>query len=383
MESGGLPKGAETDTDHGADGEESNEKKSGAKIGIRIGPLVVDDIPWEKVKGSFKGAGKRLKKAVKPSKKTVLLLVLLLMLVAAAGGYAYYRHLQVTEPGYQFRDCDQCPEMVVVPAGEFTMGSPSYEGGRFDNEGPQHRVVIGKPFAVGKYEVTFAEWDACVSARGCGGYRPADEGWGRGRRPVIGVSWVEAQAYVSWLSDKTGKSYRLLSESEWEYAARAGTKTRYHFGNEASQLCQWGNVADQSAKRKDENLTIANCDDGYVNTAPVGSYQANGFCLHDMHGNVWEGVEDCWNDSYAGAPNDGSAWKNGDCDFRVLRSGSWLLPPGSLRSAYRGRNTLGNQHKSNGLRVARTLSFMDLDPFTSWMGGQGDAAPQCRPWQEP
>ena len=257
-------------------------------------------------------------------------------------------------PGRQFRDCVQCPEMIVVPAGEFIMGSPAGEDKRDDDEGPQRRVVIGKPFAVGKYEVTFAEWDACVKAGGCGRHRPADEGWGRGRRPVINVSWDAAQAYAEWLSRETGKSYRLLSESEWEYAARAGTKTRYYFGNEASQLCRWGNVADQSAKREYGDWTTADCNDGYVHTVPVGSYRANKFGLHDMHGNVSEWVADCLNENYLGAPNDGRAWKSGDCSRRILRGGSWCSRPRFLRSANRGKVGTDRSYYS-GFRVARTL----------------------------
>ena len=193
--------------------------------------------------------------------------------------------------GDVFRDCDVCPEMVVVPAGEFMMGSPPSEEGRGDDEGPVHRVTISEPFAVGVYEVTFEEWDACVSGGGCGGYRP--EGWGRSSRPVINVSWDDAQAYVAWLSGKTGEAYRLLSESEWEYAARAGTTTRYHWGDDVG--------------RNRANCVDDYCGDSWEFTAPVGSFGANGFGLHDILGNVREWVEDCWNGSYAGAPSDGSA----------------------------------------------------------------------------
>ena len=237
-------------------------------------------------------------------------------------------------PGSEFRDCDQCPEMVVVPAGAFIMGSPFHGEVWYDNEGPQHRVVIGKPFAVGKYEVTFAEWDACVSARGCG-HHPHEKGWGRGRRPVINVSWDDAEAYVLWLSRKTGKRYRLLSESEWEYAARAGTAGPFSFGTTIS-------------------LSQANYRN-YGRTVAVGSYAANQFGLHDMHGNVQEWVWDCWNENYVGAPNDGSAWTNGDCERRPLRGGSWDLAPWNLRSAYRDWGGTGNRSGVVGFRVARTL----------------------------
>jgi len=241
--------------------------------------------------------------------------------------------------GEKFRDCDACPEMAVVPAGEFMMGSPSSEEGRDDDEGPVRRVRIGK-FAVGVYEVTFAEWDACVAAGGCGGYRPEYEGWwGRGRRPVIHVSWEDARSYVEWLSANTGERYRLLSESEWEYAARAGTTTAFHTGGTISmEQANYGG------------------DGGLGRTTPVGSYPPNAFGLHDMHGNVWEWTQDCWNDTYVGAPSDGSAWEEGDCGLRVLRGGSWNYSPGNLRSALRDWLTAGLRGLNVGFRVARTLT---------------------------
>ena len=245
-------------------------------------------------------------------------------------------------PGATFRDCDACPEMVVVPAGSFMMGSPAHEDGRYDEEGPVHRVTIPAPFAVGKYEVTFAEWDACAVAEFCSEYRPDDEGWGRNRRPVINVSWREAIQYVQWLSHITGKHYRLLSEAEWEYAARAGSQTRY----------AWGDGIGSNR---------ANCDGcgsrwDDKSTAPVGSFAANAFGLHDMLGNVGEWVEDCWNDSYAGAPSGGTAWVSGNCRRRVVRGGSWDFLPWDLRSAFRYWHTTGHRYFSDGFRVARTLA---------------------------
>ena len=245
------------------------------------------------------------------------------------------------EAGAVFRDCAECPEMVVVPAGEFMMGSPPSEEGRGNSEGPVHRVTIAEPFAVGKYEVTFEEWDACVSGGGCGGHRPDDEGWGRGRQPVINVSWEDAQAYVDWLSRKTGEDYRLLSEAEWEYAARAGTTTRYHWGDDIG---------------RNRANCYGDCGDSWEFTAPVGSFAANGFGLHDMHGNAWEWVEDCWNGSYAGAPTDGSAWESGDCDRRVLRGGSSRYDPVFLRAANRLGYESGSRFNYYGFRVARTLA---------------------------
>ena len=240
--------------------------------------------------------------------------------------------------GTKFQDCEECPEMVVVPEGSFMMGSTSGS----DAERPVHEVTIARPFAVGVYEVMFAEWDACVSDGGCGGYRPDDAGWGHGRRPVIHVSWENAKAYVRWLSRKTGEAYRLLSESEWEYVARAGTTTRYWWGNEIGR----------------SRANCGRCGSRWdaERTAPVGSFSPNAFGLQDVHGNVWEWVEDCWNDSYNGAPSDGSAWTSGECDVRVLRGGSWDLRPGYLRSAYRIRSTTGSRGNSLGFRVARTLT---------------------------
>ena len=241
---------------------------------------------------------------------------------------------ELVRPGRVFKDCADCPEMVVVPSGAFRMGD--LQGGGDSDEKPVHDVRIGYSFAVGKFEVTFTEWDACVSAGGCGGYRPADQGWGRGWRPVMKVSWDDAQAYVSWLSAKTGQSYRLLSEAEWEYVARAGTGTKY----------SWGNQFD-SAKANNNGST----------TRPVGSYEPNGFGLYDVHGNVWEWVEDCWHDDYNGAPTDGSAWTSGgDCSFRVLRGGAWVNYPRDLRAANRGRDGTGNRYSNYGFRLARTLS---------------------------
>ena len=247
-------------------------------------------------------------------------------------------------PGDTFRDCPECPELVVVPAGSFMMGSPEGEEDRFNDEGPLHEVRIDYPLAVGAYAVTFDEWDACVSDGGCGGYRPDDNGWSRGARPVISVSWEDAQRYVKWLSWKTGKGYRLLSESEWEYVARAGTRTRYWWGDGIGR--NRANCDGCGSRWDDEQ------------TAPVGSFSPNAFGLYDVHGNVWEWVEDCWNGSYDGAPTDGSAWvsEDCDCDQRVLRGGSWFDGPGYLRSAYRNWNTTGFRYFIIGFRVARTLT---------------------------
>ena len=240
-------------------------------------------------------------------------------------------------PGTTFRDCSESPEMVVVPAGSFMMGSPESEEGRQESEGPVHQVTFARPFAVGVYEVTFEEWDACVAWGGCGGYRPDDEGEGRGRRPVVNVSWQDAQAYVAWLSQETGAEYRLLSEAEWEYVARAGTTGPYHFGSSPSP-------------------SQANYGQSPGGTVPVGSYPANAFGLHDVHGNVTEWVEDCWIDGYRGAPSDGGARRYGDFFLRVLRGGAWSFHPHSIRSAGRFLGFYGNRYDHYGFRVARTLT---------------------------
>ena len=261
------------------------------------------------------------------------------------------------EPGTVFRECDTCPEMVVVPAGSFMMGSPESEEGRRDYEGPQHRVTIGMAFAVGVYEVTFGEWDACVRTGGCGGYRP-DDAWGRGSRPVIQVSWEDARDYVRWLSRETGEQYRLLTEAEWEYVARAGTQTPRYWGEKESEQCRYANGYDRTGHAElEDNLDPVSCSDGHGGTAPVGMFEPNGFGLYDVLGNVVEWTQDCWNESYSGAPADGSAWSSGDCSQRVLRGGSWNSGPDHLRSASRGHWAGARRGWFNrGFRVARTVN---------------------------
>ena len=224
-----------------------------------------------------------------------------------------------------FRDCPDCPELVVIPAGTFRMGSPASEAGRYDREGPRHEVTLRSRFALGRYEVTRGEYAAFVSAtgwrssRGCymwdGSWNLDDEaswrapGFAQGDgHPVVCVSWTDAQAYVRWLSEETGKGYRLPSEAEWEYAARGGTTTSRYWGDGSSAQCAHANGADASAKRVHSGWPVASCDDGVVHTASVGSYDANAFGLFDVLGNVWEWTEDCWHGTYAGAPGDGAAW---------------------------------------------------------------------------
>jgi formylglycine-generating enzyme required for sulfatase activity len=244
--------------------------------------------------------------------------------------------------GESFRECAKdCPEMVVVPAGEFMMGSAADERDHYDNEDPLHRVTIARPLAVSKFEVTFEQWDACVANGACP--HVSDSNMGRGPQPVINVSLDNAQQYVAWMSTMTGRPYRLLSEAEWEYAARAGTTTAYSWGDEIGK----------------NNANCNGCGSEWDSqrTAPVGSFAPNRFGLYDMHGNVWEWVEDCLHTNYEGAPRDGSAWiAQGDCNRRVVRGGSWAGFPVGLRSALRFWYSTDDHGTDLGLRIARTLA---------------------------
>ena len=224
-------------------------------------------------------------------------------------------------------------EMVAIPGGSFRMGDLSGDG--YGWEVPVHVVTIA-PFEMGKYEVTFSQWDACVADGGCP--RASDAGLGRGNRPVMNVSWNDVQGFVVWLNARTGGGYRLPTESEWEYAARAGSESKYSWGNE---------LGSNRANCGDD------CGDRWEKTAPVGSFASNAWGLHDMHGNVREWVEDCWNDSYVGAPGDGSAWRSGDCRQRVSRGGSWSWFAGDLRSAGRYRGARSDRFGNLGFRLAR------------------------------
>ncbi len=255
-------------------------------------------------------------------------------------------------PGARFRDCDACPEMVVIPPGRFQMGSPEDERGRSSDEGPVHEVTIDRPFAIGRFEVTLAEWDVCFQARACR-VLPDDRRGGGNNRPVTNVSWQDAQQYVSWLSTLTGKQYRLPSESEWEYAARAGTGTPRYWA-ERGIACAFANVYDISGQRVHQfEWPHFTCIDANATTAPVGDYLPNNFGLYDMLGNVWEWVQDCWNDGYSNAPADGTAQLNGDCRRRVVRGGSWKNIAWATRSAFRGWQGVNDQVDANGFRVAR------------------------------
>jgi len=237
--------------------------------------------------------------------------------------------------GETFRDCPACPQMTVVPPGSFMMGSPDEEEGRSSSEGPRHVVTIGSAFAIGTHEVTFDEYDACVAEQACRAVE--DAGWGRGRRPVINVRYLDAQRYVGWLSQKTGQNYFLPSEAEWEYVARAGSDAPWNTG--AAIIAADANILGQ-----------------YGKTVPVGSYPANAFGLFDTHGNVSEWTQDCVDTGYLGAPPDGSVPTGGDCNAKaVLRGGYFGALPAEVRSASRGlvsRQALGI---GAGFRVTRAL----------------------------
>ena len=247
----------------------------------------------------------------------------------------FFTSRPLPQHGTAVRDCTDCPELVWLPQGEFLMGEGGGANGR-------HLVRIGYALAVGRFEVTFAEWDACVSGGGCQ-RRPDDAGWGRGRQPVVNVSWADAQQYAAWLSRKTRKNYRLLTEAEWEYAARAGSHARFWWGNDSGQgeaNC-YGCGSQWDGRR----------------AAPAGSFAPNPFGLHDMHGNVSEWVEDCYHDRYQDAPADGRAWTNActtQVDIRIIRGGAWRDASHTTRSAARGSASARYYDNRIGFRIART-----------------------------
>jgi formylglycine-generating enzyme required for sulfatase activity len=279
---------------------------------------------------------------------------MVLSLLGAAAAMAQRRPPTVAErpaAPRAFRDCAGCPEMVALPAGMFLMGSPAGERGRDPNEGPQRRVAV-PAFAMGKHEVTFSEWDACVAEGGCT-HKPADQGWGRGRRPVINVSWGDAVEFVAWLSRKSGKPYRLPSEAEWEYAARAVTSP-----SSPNVPFSTGPTINYKQANYDANFVYGTGGKMGIyrqKTVEAGSLPRNAFGLHELHGNVWEWVEDCYRDSYDGAPSDGSAVKSARCALRILRGGAWNYHPQLLRSAYRYATAPQVRLENFGLRVARSL----------------------------
>jgi formylglycine-generating enzyme required for sulfatase activity len=267
----------------------------------------------------------------------------------------------------------------VVPAGEFLMGSSKEDidgGVAAANEGPQHKAVVKQPIAVGRFEVTRDQYAAFVDSSGyksggrCFTFEQnipqerenrsfLNPGYAQdGNHPAVCVSWADANAYVDWLSSTTGKSYRLLSETEYEYAARAGGTARYGFGNDPAELCRFANGADQSAKTAGlpAGAPYMNCTDGFPFTAPVGSFAANAFGLHDLVGNVWEWTEGCFHVDYAAAGADGAARSEAGCSARAVRGGDWFSTERSLRPAVRAKANADAHHDDIGFRVARTLA---------------------------
>ena len=301
-----------------------------------------------------------------------------LMLAAMVSGRALAQ-VAHDKTGNSFKDCAQCPEMVVIPAGRFVMGTGADEEARehlaesFRYRSQPPRSVRVQRFSAAKFELTRGQYRAFSEATGRGsngcfvwngaefeidkikhwrntGYAQSDT------HPVACVSWEDASAYVNWLSQKTAKRYRLLSEAEWEYAARAGTVSTRFWGDDGDRACDYGNGADRAAARQAPAARLwesANCDDRHAYTAPVGSYRANAFGLHDMLGNVGEWTQDCWNANYNGAPVDGGAWTSGDCSMRAVRGGAWDDAPTGLRAAYRVGSPTIIRLYSRGFRVAR------------------------------
>jgi formylglycine-generating enzyme required for sulfatase activity len=285
-----------------------------------------------------------------------------------------------SQPIDSFKDCSDCPAMIVVPAGTFRMGSPPGEKGRPTDgrEGPQHEVTIGRPFAIGKFHVTVNQFAAfvaetgyeagpgCFVREGLKGEVKPERSWRdpgffqTGSYPAVCLNRIDARAYVDWLAGKTGKAYRLPTEAEWEYAARGGSTAAYSFGNDDKDLCLFGNAVDRTAKNTLADLRGSSpaglCDDGYAYTSPVRIFGANGFGLHDMQGNAWQWTEDCWHGTYTGAPSDGSAWRSPDCGRYVLRGGAWSSFPSGLRAASRLSSDYLERTSFFGLRVARPLT---------------------------
>ena len=275
-------------------------------------------------------------------------------------------------PGAEFRDCAECPAMVMLPPGSFVMGSGPEDPLAEPDEQPAHRVQVTAAFAMGKVEVTRSQYAAFVretrrvQPSGCNSTRSGrflnnpKANWQnpgfpqQDNEPVVCVSWDDAQAYAKWLSGKTGKPYRLPSEAEWEYAARGGTAgSRYWADGSTAAACKYASVADTAFKSVARGMQSFPCADGYTYTAPVGRYAANAFGLHDMLGNVWEWVEDCWNQGYAGASVRAEPRATGTCEIRVFRGGAWNSKPATVRAAYRDRDTKDERHENLGFRVVR------------------------------
>lgn len=317
--------------------------------------------------------------------RATLSLIAIALSLGVTASYANSTHAVDLPPGAIFQDCADCPELVVIPPGSFQMGSDHMEPMR-DNEsrpeGPIRNVSIAKSFAAGRYEVTHAEYRTFVEETG---YVPTNAcvTWG-GRDPVDGVNWLDpkigdapgdqdpvvcvdwhdAKAYTLWLAGKTGQKYRLLTEAEWEYAAKAGATTVWPWGEDEAEICKYGNVFDQSGLREPKSATndnaaarAAKCDDGYIHVAPVGQFSPNAFGLYDTIGNVWEWAEDCSLMLYQDGPLDGSAYQAvGRCEKRAVRSGSWRSRMSRHRPTFRGRDPADLAYYIFGFRIARELN---------------------------
>jgi formylglycine-generating enzyme required for sulfatase activity len=260
--------------------------------------------------------------------------------------------------GAVLRDCEDTPELVAVPGGSFDMGDVLGNG--YDYEKPVHRVKVDA-FLIGRYEVTVGEWRACAAAAACpaaGAEHDPDP-----RHPIALVSWDEAQLYLSWLGRRTGRQYRLPSEAEWEYAARAGSETQYTWGNTETSICQHANILDLSGHGAHPNWTwYAGCDDGFAEAAPVGSFPANAWGLHDMIGNLWEWVADCWHGNYEGAPDTGRPWMEEACTKHVNRGGGWGNHARTARVSTRDGDVHGAHSDGLGFRVARSIVYANPLP---------------------
>ncbi len=254
-------------------------------------------------------------------------------------------------PGKTFRDCANCPTMIVIESSAFWQGSDDSSKLALSMEKPRRMVTIDKPFAVSIHEVTMAQWDLCFDDNGCT-MKPSDNGWGRADRPVIMVSWNDAEQYVHWISEKTGQMYRLPSESEWEYFARAGEESDWP-GGDSALVCRYANIAGTETSFRWQHSACA--DKLALGTAPVGSYQANAFGLFDTIGNVSEWTADCMNLSYLDAPVDGSAWGRGLCSSHMTRGGSWITGTREIRLPARFNLKNGDRNDFTGFRIVRVI----------------------------
>jgi len=261
-------------------------------------------------------------------------------LPSGTSGFYSRAELHPNSPAYM--------NMVTINPGQSILGSPPYETKRKDSEGPLKPVSIEYTLEVGKFEVTFAEWDKCVAAGGCAGHSPKDGNWGRGNRPVINVSWNDTQNYIKWLNKKTGLKYRLLSEAEWEYVARAGSSSPFTMGNMITTR--------QANFNGSESYAGSPAGSYRRKTLSVGSFGGNAFGLHDLHGNVWEWTQDCWHTNHIGNRSDGSARDDRKCKRRVMKGGSWVNTPDDVRIAKRQHYVTDYRYDDFGFRLARTLS---------------------------